>query len=96
MKVQIRVWSDNHGKDETFDTRPNGPHYLYGDEKNLEEGADLLNAIMASLHEKFLKDRPDEPVYLLYRNSFVLGSGIEEVRVKIAEEAYVCSAIIGL
>ena len=92
MDVLIQVWSDNHGHDETFGTRPNKPHYVYDDTVQVEPGSNLLAVIAESIRNTLIRNQA-EPIYVMWKNSF---SGMEEVRVRIANSEYCCRAVVTL
>lgn len=93
MNVQIQVWSDNHGHDETFGTKPNKPHYIYDETIALPGSSNLLAVIVSGLRHTILARSPEEPIYLMGKNSY---SGLEEVRVRIANSEYCCRAVVTL
>ena len=86
----IQVWSDNHGHDETFGTKPNEPHYVYDDTVQVKSGDNLLAVIAENLRSTFVGT---EPIYVMWQKSY---SGIEEVRVRIANNEYLCRAVVTL
>ena len=88
MNVLIQVWSDNHGHDETFGTKPNMPHYVYNDTVHVEPDSNLLAVMAESIRNTFVGT---EPIYVMWQNSY---SGIEEVRVRIANSEYCCRAVV--
>lgn len=92
MNVLIQVWSDNHGHDETFGTRPNKPHYVYDDTVQVESGSNLLAVIAERIRNTLIRNQA-EPIYVMWKNSF---SGMEEVRVRIANSEYCCRAVVTL
>ena len=51
MTVSVKVWSDNHGHDEIFGTKPNVPHDAYKEEIVVENGMDLMSVIIASFRK---------------------------------------------
>ena len=96
MKVHIQVWSDNHGKDETFGTKPNQPRSIYKEIVEIEYGANLLGVVIDSLRKNLMKKSPNEPITILARNDFGEQSGLEEVRLEIANQIFVCQAVVCL
>ena len=96
MKVHIQVWSDNHGKDETFGTKPNQPHSIYKENVEVVDGANLLGMVIDSLRRNLMKKSPNELITILARNDFGDLNGLEEVRLEIANQIFVCRATVGL
>ena len=92
MNVLIQVWSDNHGHDETFGTKPNAPHYVYDDTVQVKSGGNLLAVIAESIRSAIIRNQ-SEPIYVMWKNSY---SGLEEVRVRIADSEYCCRAVVTL
>ena len=92
MNVLIQVWSDNHGHDETLGTQPNKHHYVYDDTVQVESGSNLLAVIAESIRNTLIRNQA-EPIYVMWKNSF---SGMEEVRVRIANSEYCCRAVVTL
>ena len=86
----IQVWSDNHGHDETFGTQPNKLHYVYDKTVQVEPDSNLLAVIAENLRSTFVGT---EPIYVIWENSY---SGLEEVRVRIANNEYLCRAVVTL
>lgn len=93
MNVSIQVWSDNHGHDETFGTKPNEPHYIYNQTLNVSNNSNLFAVIIESLKETILTQTPTEPIYVMWENSC---SNLEEVRIRIANSEYLCRAVVTL
>ena len=91
MKVLIKVWSDNHGHAETFETRPNEPHFVYDEIVDVPHGSDLTAVIESSLRNNIMTRSPDEPIYVIAKN---IRPNLEEVRVHIANSEYCCSAAV--
>ena len=92
MNVLIQVWSDNHGHDETFGTRPNEPHYVYNNTVQVEVGTNLLAVIAENIRSTIIRNQT-EPIHVMWQNSY---SGLEEVRVRIANSEYCCRAVVTL
>lgn len=90
MNVQIQVWSDNHGHDETFGTKPNEPHYVYNKTVCVKSGDNLLAVIAESIRNTIIRNQ-SEPIYVMWENNY---SGLEEVRVRIANSEYCCRAVV--
>ncbi len=95
MTVILRIWSDNHDKDEMFGTKPNKPNLVKSEEISIEKGVDLLN-VLIQWFRKTLAIDPKEEIRIMARNSYRPSQGIEEVRLWVAENEYVCQAVVGL
>lgn len=92
MDVLIQVWSDNHGHDETFGTKPNELHYVYNDTVQVKSGDNLLGVIAENIRKAIIGNQ-SEPIYVMWENSY---SGLEEIRVRIANNEYLCRAVLTL
>ena len=95
MTINLKIWSDNHGKDETFGTKPNEPHTVMEDVIQVKNGSDLLNALLQWFRKTLAID-PKEEIRIMARNSYAPSQGIEQVRLWVAENEYVCQAVVGL
>ena len=93
MKVLIQVWSDNHGHDETFGTKPNETHFVYNETVDAPQGSNLFAVIVSSLRQTILAKSLNEPIRLMWEKPY---SNFEEVRVRIANSEYLCRAVITL
>lgn len=95
MTINLKIWSDNHGKDETFGTKPNESHIVKEDVIQVGNGSNLLNVLL-QWFRKTLAISPKEEIRIMARNSYAPAQGIEEVRLWVAENEYVCQAVVGL
>lgn len=92
IKVLVQVWSDNHGHDETFGTQPNRPHYIYDNTLQCPSTSNLLAILANNVMRKFNVDQT-EPIHVIGVNSY---SGMEELRIRIANSEYCCRAVVTL
>ena len=86
MKVKVEIWCDNHGKDETFGTKPNEPHFIT---EKVENGDDVFKTVIIVIR-RTLKLKDNEPIHIQGYGED--GRGNLVVRMKIAESEFVCSA----
>ena len=92
MDVLIQVWSDNNGHDGTFGTKPNEPHYVYNDTVQVKSEDNLLAVIAENIRTTIIRNQ-SEPIYVMWKNSY---SGLEDIRVRIANNEYLCRAVVTL
>ena len=91
MSILVNVWSDNKGKDETFGSDPNRPHFVY---TGKVEGQDLVAAILQSVYETIIPKDCHETIRVI--GSGPKMKGYQTIRLRIAENEYVCSATLQL
>jgi hypothetical protein len=65
---------------------------VYDDTVQVEPGSNLLAVIAESIRNTLIRNQT-EPIYVMWENSF---SGMEEVRVRIADSEYCCRAVVTL
>ena len=91
VKVLVQVWSDNHGHDENFGTKPNKPHYVCDKTIEVPQDANLLAAIASCLQQTILARNPNEQIHVMWEKLY---PKLEEVRVRIANSEYLCRAVV--
>lgn len=91
MQIEVEIWSDNHGKDETFGTKPNEPHKVC---LVVVNGDDLIEAVLRAVRSVLLSSTPCEKIHVIGGGNDVLGR--EVLRMRIAESEFVCAAKVVL
>lgn len=91
MKIEVEIWSDNHGKDETFGTKPNEPHKICW---TLAIGDNVIDATLQAVRTILLPKNPDLPIHVIGSGKDAWGHAV--LRIKIAESEFVCGAKIVL